>query len=57
MLRMFLQVCLLEMQFDYIEYQHIPRYLNTLTDALVNHVLNRHLQTFQINNNIHSYID
>ena len=44
MLRMFLRVRLLERQFDYIKYQHIPRYLNTLTDALANHVLNRHLQ-------------
>lgn len=42
MLRMFLRVCFLETQFDYIEYQHIPRNLNTLTDALANHVLNRY---------------
>lgn len=46
MLRMFLRVHLLEIRFDYIEYQHIMRYLNTLTYALVNHVLNRHLEHF-----------
>ena len=44
MLRVFLRVRLLERQLDYIEYQHILIYLNTLKDALVNHVLNRHLQ-------------
>jgi len=40
MLRMFLWVCLLEREFNYIEYQHIPRHLNTLTDALANYELN-----------------
>lgn len=44
MLRMFLAFHLLERQFDYIKYQRIPRYLNALTDALANYVLNRHLQ-------------
>ena len=43
LLRLFLKVCLLERQFDYIEYQHIPRNLNTLADALANNVINRHL--------------
>lgn len=43
-LRMYLCVRLLERKFDYIKYQHIPRHLNTLTDALANHVLDRHLQ-------------
>ena len=43
LLRLFLKVCLLEQQFDYIEYQHISRNLNTLDDALANRVLNRHL--------------
>jgi len=43
MLRMFLRVCLLEQEFDYIEYQHIPRNLNKLTNALVNYLLNWHL--------------
>ncbi len=44
MLRVFLRVHLLERKFCYIEYQHILRYLNTLIDALVNHVLNRNFQ-------------
>ena len=43
-LRLFLKVCLLERKFDYIEYLHISRNLNTLADALANHTLNRHLQ-------------
>jgi ribonuclease HI len=42
-LRVYLRICLLERYFDYIEYQHIPRCLNTLTDALANYVLDRHL--------------
>jgi hypothetical protein len=42
-LRVYLRIRLLERHFDYIEYQHIPRNLNTLTDALANYVLNRHL--------------
>ena len=44
MLRMFFRARLLEREFDYIEYQHIPRNLNTLTYALTNYVLNWHLQ-------------
>jgi ribonuclease HI len=43
LLRVYLIICLLERNFDYIEYQHIPRYLNTLTDALADYVLDRHL--------------
>jgi ribonuclease HI len=43
LLRIFLRIRLLERHFDYIEYQHIPRSLNTLTDALANYVLDRHL--------------
>ena len=43
-LRLYLRVRLLELNFDYITYQHIPRRLNTLTDALANHVLDRHLR-------------
>ena len=42
-LRLYLRVKLLEMNFDFITYQHIPRRLNTLTDALTNHVLDIHL--------------
>jgi ribonuclease HI len=43
LLQVYLRIHLLESHFDYIEYQHIPRYLNTLTDALANYVLDRHL--------------
>ena len=35
LLRLFLKVRLLERQFDYIEYQHISRYLITLEDQLI----------------------
>ena len=44
LLRLFLKVRLLEQQFDYIEYQHISRNLNTLADVLDNRVLNRNMQ-------------
>jgi len=44
LLRLFLRVRLLEREFDYIEYQHIPRYLNTLANAIASRMLNRHLQ-------------
>ena len=44
LLRLFLKVRLLERKFNYIEYQHISRNLNTLADALANRVLKRHLQ-------------
>lgn len=44
MLRLYLRVRLLERNFDFITYQHIPRQLNTLSDALANHVLDRHLR-------------
>jgi ribonuclease HI len=43
LLRIYLRIRLLKRHFDYIEYQHIPRSLNTLTDALANYVLDRHL--------------
>ena len=43
-LRLFLRVHLLEREFDYIEYQNIPRYLNTLANAVASRMLNRHLQ-------------
>lgn len=42
--RKFLRVKILERQFDFIQYQHISRNLNTLTDSLENYVLDRHLQ-------------
>ena len=44
LLRLFLRVRLLEREFDYIEYQNIPRYLNTLADAIASRILSRHLQ-------------
>ena len=44
LLRLFLRVRLLEREFDYIEYQHIPRYLNTLANAVASQMLSRHLQ-------------
>jgi ribonuclease HI len=43
LLWVYLRIRLLEHYFDHIEYQHIPRCINTLTDALVNYVLDRHL--------------
>jgi ribonuclease HI len=44
LLRVYLRIRLLECYFDYMEYQHIPRFLNMLTDALANYVLDRHLR-------------
>jgi len=44
LLRLFLRVRLLEREFNYIEYHHIPRCLNTLADAIASRMLNRHLQ-------------
>lgn len=40
---MYLRVRLVERNFDSITYQHIPHNLNTLTDALANFVLDKHL--------------
>ena len=42
-LRLYLRVRLLERNFEFITYQHVPRQLNTLSDELANHVLDRHL--------------
>src|ERR1700686_22513 len=44
LLRLFLRMRLLEREFDYIEYQHIPRSLNTLADAIASRVLDRHFR-------------
>ena len=44
LLQLFLRVRLLEREFDYIEYQHIPRHINTLADAVSSSMINRHLQ-------------
>ena len=43
-LRMYLHIRLLERHFDYITYHHIPRCMNTLTNALTNYVFDRHLR-------------
>ena len=43
LLRLFFRFGLLEREFDYIAYQHIPIYLNTLADAITSRMLNRHL--------------
>ena len=43
LLRLFLRVRLLERLFDFIQYQHISRNLNTLNDSLANQVLDTHL--------------
>ena len=42
--RLFLRVQILERHFDFIQYQHISKNLNTLTDSLANQVLDIHLQ-------------
>ena len=42
--RLFLTVRIFERHFDFIQYQHISRNLNTLTDSLANQVLDRNLQ-------------
>ena len=39
----FLRVCLLERNFDYITYFHVPRRLNQITDTLANQILDWHL--------------
>jgi hypothetical protein len=44
LLRVHLRIRLLECHLDYIEYQHIPRCLSTLIDALDNYVLDIHLR-------------
>jgi ribonuclease HI len=41
--RRFLRVRLLECNFDYITYFHVPRSLNQITDTLANHILDWHL--------------
>ena len=44
LLQIYLHIRLLERKFDYITYHHIPRHMNTLTGALDNYVLDRHLR-------------
>jgi ribonuclease HI len=38
-----LQVHRLERMFDYIEYRHIPRELNDVSDLLANYIMDRYL--------------
>jgi ribonuclease HI len=41
--RRFLRVCLLEFYFDYVDYIHVPRRSNQLSDTLPNQVLDWHI--------------
>ena len=57
LLRVYLRIHLLERHFDYIEYQDIPRFLNTLTYALDNYVLDRNLLLDHVVIDANSLID
>ena len=46
LLRQFMQVRLLERNFDFIIFNHIPRNQNSLTDAYANYILDWHLTHF-----------
>ena len=43
LLRLHLQVHYLERMFDYIEYRHVPRELNNVSDLLANYIMDRYL--------------
>jgi ribonuclease HI len=43
LLRLHLQVHRLERMFNYIEYRHIPRELNSVLDSLDNYIMDRYL--------------
>jgi ribonuclease HI len=43
LLRLHLQVRRLEGMFDYIEYRHIPRELNSVSDSLANYIMDQYL--------------
>jgi ribonuclease HI len=43
LLRLHLQVHHLKRMFDYIEYRHIPRELNSVSDSLANYIMDRYL--------------
>ena len=43
LLRLHLQVRHLEWMFDYIEYKHITRELNSVSDSLANYIMDRYL--------------
>ena len=46
LLRQFMQVRLLERNFEFIIFNHIPRNQNSLTDAYANYILDWHLTHF-----------
>ena len=46
LLRQFMQVRLLERNFEFITFNHIPRNQNSLTDAYANYILDWHLTHF-----------
>jgi hypothetical protein len=43
LLRLHLRVRLLERMFEFIEYRHIPRRLNTTLDLVANYIMDRYL--------------
>jgi ribonuclease HI len=43
LLHLHLQVRRLERMFDYIEYRHFPRELNSVSDSLANYIMDRYL--------------
>jgi ribonuclease HI len=43
LLHLHLQVCCLERMFNYIEYRHIPREINSVSDSLANYIMDRYL--------------
>ena len=43
LLRLHLQVRRLERMFNYIEYRHISRELNSVSDSLANYIMDRYL--------------
>ena len=46
LLRQFMQVRLLERNFEFITFNHNPRNQNSLTDAYANYILDWHLTDF-----------
>ena len=46
LIRQFMQVRLLERNFEFIIFNHIPRNQNSLTDAYANYILDWHLTHF-----------
>jgi ribonuclease HI len=58
LLRLHLRVHRLERMFEFIEYRHIPREINTTSDFLANYILDRYLvhRKIFINKMNHMYI-